>query len=42
MVSCNGQPVAKISDEPGKAATHDPEYVHYLKSVFNVAENVEK
>ena len=42
MVSCNGQPVAKISDEPGKAATHDPEYVYYLKSVFNVAENVEK
>ncbi|SHM16419.1 nicotinate phosphoribosyltransferase [Vreelandella subglaciescola] len=42
MISCNGQPVAKISDEPGKAATHDPEYVHYLKSVFNVAENVEK
>ncbi|WP_017429524.1 nicotinate phosphoribosyltransferase [Vreelandella jeotgali] len=36
MVSCNGQPVAKISDEPGKAATHDPEYLHYLKSVFNV------
>ncbi|WP_311885665.1 nicotinate phosphoribosyltransferase [Halomonas piscis] len=38
MVSCNGQPVAKITDEPGKAATHDPEYVHYLKSVFNVTE----
>ncbi|MBF7054972.1 nicotinate phosphoribosyltransferase [Halomonas sp. KAO] len=38
MVSCNGQPVAKISDAPGKASTRDPEYVHYLRSVFNVEE----
>lgn len=41
MVSCNGQPVAKISDAPGKATTRDPEYVHYLRSVFNVEEPAE-
>lgn len=36
MVSCNGQPVAKISDEPGKTTSRDEEYVKYLKSVFGV------
>lgn len=36
MVSCNGQPVAKISDEPGKTTARDEGYVKYLKSVFNV------
>lgn len=36
MVSCNGQPVAKISDEPGKTMTRDKDYVNYLKSVFSV------
>lgn len=36
MVSCNGQPVAKISDEPGKTTSSDQDFVHYLKSVFGV------
>ncbi|MFD2191903.1 nicotinate phosphoribosyltransferase [Pistricoccus aurantiacus] len=36
MVSCNGQPVAKISDAPGKTTSRNEEYVHYLKSVFEV------
>ena len=34
MVSCNGQPVAKISDEPGKTMSRDEGFVRYLKSVF--------
>nr|WP_297460035.1 nicotinate phosphoribosyltransferase [uncultured Halomonas sp.] len=36
MVSCNGQPVAKISDEPGKTLSRDAGYIDYLKSVFGV------
>jgi nicotinate phosphoribosyltransferase len=36
LVSCNGQPVAKISDEPGKALSTDPTFLAYLKSVFGV------
>lgn len=36
MVSCNGQPVAKISDEPGKTTSRDEGYVNYLKTVFAV------
>lgn len=38
MVSCNGQPVAKISDEPGKTMSRDAGYISYLKSVFGVEE----
>ncbi|MAL96929.1 MAG: nicotinate phosphoribosyltransferase [Alteromonadaceae bacterium] len=37
MVSCNGQPVAKVSDDPGKTMTRDEGYVNYLKHVFGVA-----
>lgn len=36
MISCNGQPVAKISDAPGKTMCEDDEFVSYLKHVFNV------
>jgi nicotinate phosphoribosyltransferase len=36
MVSCNGQPVAKISNSPGKGMCESPEFVNYLKSVYNV------
>lgn len=36
MQKCNGQPVAKISDEPGKAQCQDPEFLSYLKKVFEV------
>lgn len=34
MVECNGLPVAKISDSPGKGMCEDEGYVAYLKSVF--------
>jgi nicotinate phosphoribosyltransferase len=36
MTRCNGQPVAKISDEPRKAMDYDPSYVAYLREVFQV------
>jgi len=36
MVSCDGHPVAKISDSSGKTMCEDEVYVSYLKSQFNV------
>lgn len=36
MVSCNGQPVAKVSDSPGKTISRDASFVQYLKYVFDV------
>jgi nicotinate phosphoribosyltransferase len=36
MTRCNGQPVAKISDEPTKTMDYDPSYVAYLREVFEV------
>lgn len=43
MVSCNGQPVAKISDAPGKTMSRDEGFIHYLNSVFDKARrNVDK
>ena len=38
MTRCNGQPVAKISDEPSKTMDYDPSYVQYLREVFQVPE----
>jgi nicotinate phosphoribosyltransferase len=38
MTRCNGQPVAKISDEPSKMMDYDPSYVAYLREVFQVPE----
>jgi nicotinate phosphoribosyltransferase len=38
MTRCNGQPVAKISDEPSKTMDYDPSYVSYLREVFQVPE----
>jgi nicotinate phosphoribosyltransferase len=38
MTRCNGQPVAKISDEPSKTMDYDPGYVAYLREVFQVPE----
>ena len=38
MTRCNGQPVAKISDEPSKTMGYDPSYVAYLREVFDVPE----
>lgn len=36
MVRCNGQPVAKLSDSPGKDMCHDQAYVAYLRQVFEI------
>ncbi len=38
MTRCNGQPVAKISDEPSKSMDYDPSYVAYLREVFQAPE----
>jgi nicotinate phosphoribosyltransferase len=38
MVKCNDQPVAKISNSPGKGMCESPEFVSYLKSVFQVVD----
>lgn len=34
MIKCNGKPVAKISDSPGKGMCEDPVFESYLKKVF--------
>jgi nicotinate phosphoribosyltransferase len=36
IVSANGQPVAKVSDSPGKTLIVDPTFLAYLKQVFGV------
>ncbi len=36
MIRCNGQPVAKLSDSPGKSMCDDPGYLAYLRQVFNL------
>ncbi|QTA88483.1 nicotinate phosphoribosyltransferase [Desulfonema magnum] len=35
MTKCQGAPVAKISDSPGKQMCKDEQYLDYLKSVFS-------
>ena len=34
-ITLNGNPVAKLSDSPGKAMCDDPEYLVYLKNAVN-------
>ncbi|MEO5797610.1 MAG: nicotinate phosphoribosyltransferase [Rhodoferax sp.] len=36
MIRCNGQPVAKLSDSPGKNMCEDEKYVGYLRQVFEI------
>jgi nicotinate phosphoribosyltransferase len=36
MIRCNGQPVAKLSDSPGKNMCEDAAYVAYLRQVFEI------
>ncbi len=36
MVRCNGQPVAKLSDNPAKDMCDDPAYINYLRQVFAI------
>ena len=38
MIECNGQPVAKISDSPGKTMVEDEGYLKYLRKVFEIPE----
>lgn len=38
MIRANGQPVAKISDTPGKGMCEDPTYLAYLKQVFGITD----
>ncbi|WP_019141754.1 nicotinate phosphoribosyltransferase [Noviherbaspirillum massiliense] len=35
LVACNGQPVAKLSDTPGKTQSTDPTFIAYLRQVFH-------
>jgi nicotinate phosphoribosyltransferase len=37
LTRCNGQPVAKLSDSPGKTMCDDQTFLAYLRQVFNVA-----
>ena len=36
LVRCNGQPVAKLSDTPGKGMCDDEKYLAYLRQVFEM------
>lgn len=35
LMTCNGQPVAKLSDTPGKVLCRDETFLAYLRQVFN-------
>jgi len=37
LTQCNGQPVAKLSDSPGKTMCKDETFLAYLRQVFQVA-----
>jgi len=36
MVECEGRPVAKIADSPGKGMCEDPDFESYLKKVYEI------
>ena len=36
MTECNGQPVAKVSDSPGKTVSKDDRYLAYLRQVYGL------
>ncbi len=38
LTGCNGQPVAKLSDSPGKTLCDDQTFLAYLRQVFGIAE----
>ena len=42
MVRCNGQPVAKLSDSPGKNMCDDKAYLAYLRQVFGIETPVDE
>ncbi|MCB9496886.1 MAG: nicotinate phosphoribosyltransferase [Fibrobacteria bacterium] len=37
ILTCNGQPVAKLSDSPGKTLCQDQAFLAYLRQVFGIA-----
>lgn len=39
LTHCNGQPVAKLSDSPGKTLCEDETFLAYLRQVFHVTHN---
>ncbi|MBF6630982.1 MAG: nicotinate phosphoribosyltransferase [Comamonas sp.] len=40
MTRCNDQPVAKLSDTPGKSMCDDAKYLAYLRQVFEIPEEI--
>ena len=36
LVECNGKPVAKLSDSPGKTICEDDEFVDKLRRAFDI------
>ena len=40
LTRCNNQPVAKLSDTPGKSMCTDETFLAYLRQVFGVSEPV--
>ena len=38
LTECNGQPVAKLSDSPGKTLCDDETFLAYLRQVFQIAQ----
>ncbi|MGK2960138.1 MAG: nicotinate phosphoribosyltransferase, partial [Candidatus Malihini olakiniferum] len=36
LVECNGRPVAKLSDSPGKTICHDANFVSALRKAFDL------
>jgi nicotinate phosphoribosyltransferase len=42
MTECNGQPVAKVSDAPGKTISKDAGYLAYLRQVFGLEKGSEQ
>ncbi|MGH8687281.1 MAG: nicotinate phosphoribosyltransferase [Burkholderiales bacterium] len=36
MIECDGQPVAKVSDAPGKVVSRDVRYLAYLRQVYGL------
>ncbi len=38
LTQCNGQPVAKLSDSPGKTLCNDETFLAYLRQVFHHSE----
>tara|TARA_R110001583_G_C5639667_1_gene407779 strand:+ start:804 stop:2015 length:1212 start_codon:yes stop_codon:yes gene_type:complete len=42
MITANGKPVAKISDEPGKSMCEDISYLRYLASLYDIDPDIVK